>query len=953
MFTESLRPSFDGLRRKARDFPELRDPLLVRTQYDEVVPLRLGPAVGVKGVVEQRGLTGGVDAFQRFVAPTARFKASDVGKELFTTGSQFPQNNRRVTIASLSSATVAVTDPPLVVDAGPLRWELRTRVVAPTDRVTVEVRSGDVGDIAPGWILFDGFADFTVVGRRQFKLPIAFEESDKQLLTEQEGLDGNIDSSGRFQSVTVRFDQKDVGKRLVLGGSALVANNGVFEVVRIVTVGVGDLRAVLDADPTLEEDQGLVWAVLPHAELDLENTVVPRGAVDQEGSDLSITASSPTEAILESPSATFEEGDLGKIVTVSGSQTSPSNDGSYEIVAVVSSMAVQVAQRAPALIVEGGGVLSWEVRTPTALGDLTRVDVRAPSLLTYLAGDFGIEVDTQESEARQRSWVKSVSEWIKYKGTHDGYRIIGAISGFDITTFQLYRFAASLTSVISPDHLFEVESIGVGRFGADGTLAQDVSLRYRFSSPTAAFAPTDVDSQVRVRNAGIGGNNKLYTIETVISAHEVEFLATDGATLPEANNGALRWNIVRLYTDLAPLLPNFDEVNGELLKDIVNGGSGNFLDFALDKYCWEDDFDATAHISVVSVATVAPGVHRVTVSGTGGFPTTPEIVLAVGQWQFVSLVAGVTGTGDTVMGGAPLMILEDLGAAFTVDMVGKWLSLSGATSPANNGFFLVTACLSPVRLEFFNGLGVGEGFPGTWQLFDESEFFIDSVPVLAGALSAPSLAVGTGDSFAKLSDVMTLTDAGGLFVPGHVGKHLHLAGATSAGNNGVFLIETYVSPTQIQYRNAAGIAEAYAGAWNIGLGLYSFNVAAALPPAAPTPAKLRYKCPVSLSCGYCGASKVFAQIEATAALLSETGSAVERILERVLLRLEDVTPAHVELIALFRQTVDASLTLTATVSGEEIDASLLAPLSAFYDEIPGDELPGDTVLTATIEQTLV
>jgi hypothetical protein len=954
LFSESLRPSFDGLRRKIRDFIELRDPLLVRTQYDEVTRLRLGPPLGVKGTVEQRGVTASVNAVQQFVAPTARFKVSDVGKELFVSGSAFSQNNRRTTITSVINPTTVVTDPLLVVDTGPLRWELRTKVVPPTDRVTVEVRAGYVDVVTPGWLLFDGFADFTVIGRRQFKLPVSVVSADKQLLTEQEGLDGEIDAFGRFMSDTVQLDQQDVGKKLVLSGSTTPEHNDTFEITRVVVIAPGDVRAEIDATTVLAADQGLTWAILPYAELDLQNTVSPRSVIEQEGVGLTITVSGGTDATVVAPTASFLAGDVGKLLSLRGSTALPSNDGIYEVVTVVSATTAKIEQRSPVLLVEIINTLTWELRPASTLGDLTQVDVRAPSMIIDLAPDFGIEVDEQEGEDRQRSWVKNVSQWIELKGTHDGYRIIGAISGFDVTTVALFRFSTGLFDTIPDDHEFEVGETGAGRFGTNGTLSQAPSLKYRLTSPTALFAPTDVGRQIRIRNAAIAGNNKLYTIDIVVSATVVEFLITDIATLPDANNGALSWNIVRLYTDLPPFLPVYDEVKNDLLEDIVDVTSGGFLDYNADKYCWEDDFDATAHIEVSAVATISPGVHRVSVYGTLAFPTTPEVVLATGHWLFVSLVAGATSTGDNFTGIAPTITLNDAtGAAFTDADIGKWIGITGATTPANNGVFLVTAVPSATSLTFFNGLGVSEAFPGTWQLYTENDFFLDSVPVLTGALAAPPITSGTGDAFTKAGSIITLTDAAGLFLASHVGKHILIAGSTTAGNNGVFVVTTFVGATQIKYVNAAGFAEPYGGAWSIGLALYSFNIASAVPPGAPTPGKLRYECPVQLTCDYCAASKVFALIEATDELLSEGGVAVERLLERVLLRMEDVTPIHVELITRFRASISASLTLLATIDPHDIAALLLAPLSAYYDDIFGDDIAADIVLHATIEPTIV
>lgn len=75
---------------------------------------------------------------------------------------------------------------------------------------------------------------------------------------------------------------------------------------------------------------------------------------------------------------------------------------------------------------------------------------------------------------------------------------------------------------------------------------------------------------------------------------------------------------------------------------------------------------------------------------------------------------------------------------------------------------------------------------------------------------------GTGDSFSiPVAGTARITDAAGLFVVGDVGKTIRITGATSAANNGDFVITAYVSATQIEWANAGVVAEAFAGNWYI------------------------------------------------------------------------------------------------------------------------------------------
>lgn len=912
-FTEGLQSSFDGLRKRIRDFIKIRDPLLVRTQYEDVRRLRLGPVIRAKGKIEQIGIVASVDAIQQFNAPTARFSASSVGKDLIVSGSAFPQNNRKVLVVRVLSATIALTDPPLAIDSGPLRWELRTRVSNPTDKVTVEVRSGDVSDIVPSWLLFDGFADFTVVARRQFKASV----DENQALTEQEGGDGQIDSLGLFFANSAALTQSDIGKHITLIGSITPVNDGRYEIVQVVEVAPGDVRAELDVAPLLAEDSSITWAILPYSELDLEGTVAPHGVVEQEGPNLSITASGISDAAVFSISAAFSVADVGKELTIRGSTTSPSNDGIYVISAVTNPNLASVDQRSPIpLLVEATDTLTWELRTSTLVGDLTEVDVRASSMIVNLAQDFGIEIDTQESNDRQRSWVKNVSRWTNKKGVFESYSTVGAISGFDVVVLHLFRVTPAVFSLIPAANSYEIGEAAVGRNGTDGLL-QIVLGRVQFVPSSAAFVSTDVGRQIRVSNAAISGNNKLYTIASVVNSTTVEFVVSDTITLPDVNNSLLGWAVIRLYTDLPPIRPNFDEVNSDLLEAIVEAATNNFLTFRVDKYCWESDFDSTARVDVLSIATPSPGVKRVSVVGTAGFPTTPEIIDLIGHWEFISLVSGATGTGDIFSGTAPNVILSDGAGSFDSSLVGQWVQLTGATTTANNGLFLITEVSSSATLTFFNGFGVPELFTGTYQFFREVPYLVESAPSLTGTLSA-LVATGTGDSLTVVGvgiDVR-LTDAAALFTSGMVGKHLKIVGATSLGNNGVFVIKTFISTSIVEYENASSVTEAYSGAWSVGLGIYSFDVSTSIAISSPSPGLFRYLCVSQPSCDYCGSNKVLAIIEASDVLLSEGNVQVERLFERVVARLDEVTPIHVEVIPHFRSSVSASLTLSATV--EEI-----------------------------------
>jgi hypothetical protein len=75
-----------------------------------------------------------------------------------------------------------------------------------------------------------------------------------------------------------------------------------------------------------------------------------------------------------------------------------------------------------------------------------------------------------------------------------------------------------------------------------------------------------------------------------------------------------------------------------------------------------------------------------------------------------------TGTGDTIGGTAPTMTLTDAGAVFTAQDVGRFITLSGATTPANDGTFMIVGFTSGTVISYNNASGVAEAFAGTWTI---------------------------------------------------------------------------------------------------------------------------------------------------------------------------------------------------------------------------------------------
>jgi hypothetical protein len=97
-----------------------------------------------------------------------------------------------------------------------------------------------------------------------------------------------------------------------------------------------------------------------------------------------------------------------------------------------------------------------------------------------------------------------------------------------------------------------------------------------------------------------------------------------------------------------------------------------------------------------------------------------------------------------------------------------------------------------------------------------SEKDVTAIPIWWGRANmtnwtpfAPITGTGDGatDTFAFAAGIVTLTDNEALFTPDMVGREITVSGATSPGNDGTFVVASYISPTQITYANATGVSE--------------------------------------------------------------------------------------------------------------------------------------------------
>lgn len=998
-YAQSLRPSFDILRRKIRNFGDIRDPLLVRAAATETQDFRLGKQVILRGPIEQSGVDGNVVIFGEFRAKTARFTDADKGKELTVKRSTHPENNKSVTIVSIIDGQNVSVTPRLSIDSGPVRWNVRQIFEDPPNQTTVEVRSGgtEIGKVAGGWLVNDGYASFEVRNRAMFIVPA----DEHTLLTERNGTeDGTIDSLGRLSTIAYQFSQADVGKPVFIANSNLPTNNGRFEIYGVDKLSTTDLRAVfsrldiLGTDPlsgfadsngavryanvpgvvarvqhvleglssvfsvavvnsditvtlatdalgrpvttanavvtavnadafasvlvvasapgtgtgfaaatnglldvpgiTLQEDSKLTWSMLPFGQLVLQGPT-PKGLVDEDGIDGLLSPISATQATLAVSSATpFRSDDVGKILVLRGSQVG--NDGDYAIADVPTWGTGAVVTLNGVFTAEAAGYqLGWEMRT--ASGNATSpliVTASAPSMLAELAKDFGIEVDTQESEERQRSWVKYINEWADRKGIEKGYQILAAISGYDATCSQLFNTTFDISLQLPPQNVYEIYDVGYN--GADASLTDAVGPVVTLEAPSAlgpgGFALAQVGRYVRLESAASTNNNQLYEIIDFIDSTHLSLRAVGqtptAPTAPDANNGSIHWSVIRLYTDLEPLRPNFDDFDSDRMNTLIPN-------FTVDKYCWEVPI-------------------QLGVGGPGGSLS----VVAVAQQVDFSFVF-VNGDID---------VIKALGLWTLTDSDGR------------------VAFLEAVPVAIVSATIGGSNSANTYVGFDPD--YATTIRV-RHVNPGPSHAHTTVSVvFGATTDVtVTLrTDSGGTVLA----TALEVVGVVDSDPIAAGLVVASTSPG-----DGSSTATVAGFATLTSTGVYRTFIGSAIPLALG-PAGLEYVCQPQFSCDFCVSYRMLVVLTLDA-LLTEGGTFdYERVFERTMERLKEVTPAHVELVPRVSTPITATLNLQATIDLlVHHDADLYAPLTLLYDQTPVDASllgTGDTIGATAPNMTL-
>jgi hypothetical protein len=501
-------------------------------------------------------------------------------------------------------------------------------------------------------------------------------------------------------------------------------------------------------------DGPFYWGLRPFARLVLQGSL-PLGILELDGTDLVIPArvNQPAAVLaasrtqVTSASSPFKSGDAGKLLTIRGS--AQGNDGTYVIYSADSGGTSAVLEAALNVNAYADSNLYWGIRTnPTFVPDPTRlnpqaeeVEASAEALLNILAYDFGIEVDNQQTDSRQRSWVRQVSQWTAVKGTPEALEGIATLCGFTASVTDLYSIPAHpLMGSSTTPLLFDIYFVGE-RFYSGGTITRVAGFPY-ITLPTASFLTSDLGKVLKLDNSGrplITTNNNHYVIAEVVSSTQVRVEEPSvGAnldaglnlTLPDPNNGSLDVTVGQLYTGIPPEFPRMDDIDFDTLAVMYNEAGYPLNDRpGLDVPCDVQpiqighDFDGYAK-SELDCSTLGIGYTAILeahMAGAGGddivFNRTPSASFRIyvggtgNKTLFVQAVNGVTtqATVDAAIGGMTISNVTNSSGVIRIQtatphgmVTGENIRISGVlgTVEANGTWKIVVA--SPTTFDLIS-----------------------------------------------------------------------------------------------------------------------------------------------------------------------------------------------------------------------------------------------------------
>ncbi len=168
-------------------------------------------------------------------------------------------------------------------------------------------------------------------------------------------------------------------------------------------------------------------------------------------------------------------------------------------------------------------------------------------------------------------------------------------------------------------------------------------------------------------------------------------------------------------------------------------------------------------------------------------------------------------------------------------------------------------------------------------------------------------------------------------------------------SRGVFILKDNVTGDEFYIERE----ESYVG----GSSMWTVTTSGPIPPPN-SDYKLKYFPTMALSCSWCRSNVMVFEIENTPALiagLGGDGAAIQRVYERLLVKLLRLVPIHVRVGAIIKRInfeVDAGIPASVTLGVTGSIIFMSAPFQAYYDIVAADVIPVDSI-GPTITMTVV
>lgn len=194
--------------------------------------------------------------------------------------------------------------------------------------------------------------------------------------------------------------------------------------------------------------------------------------------------------------------------------------------------------------------------------------------------------------------------------------------------------------------------------------------------------------------------------------------------------------------------------------------------------------------------------------------------------------ASGTGTTATITADSGIVTLTG-GTGFTTGSVNRLITISGATTSANNGTFPITEYVSTTSIKYSNPNATAT------DVSSGAIIWTEKASKVAWITNVPAFTTGTGATVTAVSaGIATLANfPAATFTDDAVGKRIRFTGSGAAGNNTDVTIIEYISDTSVKVANSAAVVDAtsmtFQGIVEVGPSWYD-NATLTVSAAAPS-----------------------------------------------------------------------------------------------------------------------